>query len=48
MGHFKNDVPVLTGSLSMFVKGEVETFPGRREVSRIHLSLTFIFMKPFG
>jgi len=30
MGHFKNDVLVLTGSLSMFVKGEIETFPGRR------------------
>jgi predicted AAA+ superfamily ATPase len=29
-GAFKNDVLVLTGSLSMYVKGEVETFPGRR------------------
>ncbi|MGB9727894.1 MAG: ATP-binding protein [Nitrososphaeria archaeon] len=30
MGNFKNDVLYLTGSLSMFVKGEIETFPGRR------------------
>ncbi len=30
MGHFRADVLVLTGSLSMFVKGETETFPGRR------------------
>lgn len=30
MGSFKHDVLILTGSLSMFVKGEVETFPGRR------------------
>jgi predicted AAA+ superfamily ATPase len=34
MGHFKNDVLVLTGSLSMFVKGEIETFPGRRRNGR--------------
>lgn len=34
MGHFKNDVLILTGSLSMFVKGEVETFPGRRGKGR--------------
>jgi predicted AAA+ superfamily ATPase len=30
MGGFKNDILYLTGSLSMFVKGEIETFPGRR------------------
>lgn len=30
MGNFKNDVLILTGSLSMFVKKEIETFPGRR------------------
>jgi predicted AAA+ superfamily ATPase len=29
-GHFSNDVLVLTGSWSMYVKREVETFPGRR------------------
>ncbi|MCC6004297.1 MAG: ATP-binding protein [Thermofilum sp.] len=29
-GDLKDDVLILTGSLSMFVKGEVETFPGRR------------------
>ncbi len=29
-GKHKNDVLVLTGSLSMYVLGEVETFPGRR------------------
>ncbi len=30
MGKFKRDVLILTGSLSMYLKGEVETFPGRR------------------
>ncbi|MBC7092065.1 MAG: ATP-binding protein [Nitrososphaeria archaeon] len=30
MGNFKNDILYLTGSLSMFVKEEIETFPGRR------------------
>ncbi len=30
MGNFKDDVLVLTGSLSMFAKREIETFPGRR------------------
>ncbi|MEM4721134.1 MAG: ATP-binding protein [Candidatus Methanomethylicaceae archaeon] len=30
MGNFKNDVIVLSGSLSTSVKGETETFPGRR------------------
>ncbi|AEC51962.1 hypothetical protein PNA2_1045 [Pyrococcus sp. NA2] len=30
MGKFKKDVLILTGSLSMYLKGEVETFPGRR------------------
>ncbi len=30
MGNLKNDVLLLTGSLSMIVRGEVETFPGRR------------------
>ena len=30
MGKFRNDVLVLTGSVSMYLKGEVETFPGRR------------------
>lgn len=30
MGKTRNDVLVLTGSLSMHVKGEAETFPGRR------------------
>ncbi|QKR00289.1 ATP-binding protein [Metallosphaera tengchongensis] len=29
-GDFKNDVLILTGSLSMKAKGEIETFPGRR------------------
>ena len=29
-GDLKNDVLILTGSLSMFAKREVETFPGRR------------------
>ncbi|CAB50431.1 ATP-binding protein [Pyrococcus abyssi] len=30
MGKFKNDVLILTGSVSMYLKGEIETFPGRR------------------
>jgi predicted AAA+ superfamily ATPase len=30
VGEFKNDVLVLTGSLSMYLKKEVELFPGRR------------------
>lgn len=30
MGRFKNDILILTGSLSMFAKKEIETFPGRR------------------
>ncbi|MEM2897588.1 MAG: ATP-binding protein [Candidatus Bathyarchaeia archaeon] len=30
IGNFKNDVLFLTGSLSMYAKREVETFPGRR------------------
>ncbi|MCI4438808.1 ATP-binding protein [archaeon] len=33
-GDFKNDVLLLTGSLSMFAKREVETFPGRRGFGR--------------
>jgi len=34
MGNLKNDVLLLTGSLSMFAKKEVETFPGRRGFGR--------------
>ncbi|AEH24936.1 ATP-binding protein [Pyrococcus yayanosii] len=34
MGKFRNDVLILTGSTSMYVKGEVETFPGRRGMGR--------------
>ncbi|MEM3931964.1 MAG: ATP-binding protein, partial [Thermofilum sp.] len=29
-GYLQNDIVVLTGSLSMYAKREVETFPGRR------------------
>ena len=34
MGNFNNDVLFLTGSLSMFIRGETETFPGRRGKGR--------------
>lgn len=30
IGRFRQDVLILTGSLSMVAKGEIETFPGRR------------------
>lgn len=43
MGNFKNDVLVLTGSLSMFVKGEVETFPGRRGYGKDFVMLPLSF-----
>lgn len=34
MGRFQNDVLILTGSLSMYAKREVESFPGRRGKGR--------------
>jgi len=33
-GDLENDVLVLTGSWSMFIRGEVESFPGRRGKGR--------------
>ncbi|MEM5821251.1 MAG: AAA family ATPase [Candidatus Aenigmatarchaeota archaeon] len=30
IGYFKNDVLILTGSLSIYLKKEIELFPGRR------------------
>ncbi|BAA30018.1 ATP-binding protein [Pyrococcus horikoshii] len=43
MGKFRNDVLILTGSTSMYTKGEVETFPGRRGKGKdaVMLPLTF-------
>lgn len=35
VGEFRNDVLVLTGSLSMYLKKEVELFPGRRGLEKI-------------
>ena len=37
VGDLRNDSLVLTGSLSMFATGEVETFPGRRGTGRDHV-----------
>jgi len=36
-GYFQNDIVVLTGSLSMYAKREVETFPGRRGRGRDYI-----------
>lgn len=50
-GDLKNDVLVLTGSLSMFLKKEVEMFPGRRGLGKdlIMLPLSFReFIKVFS
>lgn len=50
-GDFKNDVLVLTGSLSMYLKKEVELFPGRRGFGRdiVIMPLTFReFIKVFS
>jgi len=50
-GDFKNDVLVLTGSLSMYLKKEVELFPGRRGFGKdiIMMPLTFReFIKVFS
>jgi len=43
IGDFRNDVLVLTGSLSMYLKKEVELFPGRRGFGKdvIVMPLTF-------
>ncbi|MEM4975554.1 MAG: hypothetical protein QXM69_10190 [Sulfolobaceae archaeon] len=35
MGKFSNDVLILSGSLSMRAKGEIETFPGRRGKGKV-------------
>jgi predicted AAA+ superfamily ATPase len=51
MGDFKNDVLVLTGSLSMYLKKEVELFPGRRGFGKdiVMMPLTFReFIKVFS
>lgn len=42
-GDLKNDVLTLTGSLSMYAKHEVETFPGRRGYGRDYLMLPLCF-----
>ncbi|AWR96826.2 AAA family ATPase [Acidianus sulfidivorans JP7] len=44
-GDFKNDVIVLTGSLSMKAKGEVESFPGRRGSGKILIMYPLPFSK---
>jgi predicted AAA+ superfamily ATPase len=51
MGDFKNDVLVLTGSLSMYLKKEVELFPRRGGFGKdiIMMPLTFReFIKVFS
>jgi len=50
-GELKNDVLVLTGSLSMYLKKEVELFPGRRGFGKniVMLPLSFReFIKVFS
>lgn len=42
-GDFKKDVLVLTGSLSMFLKKEVELFPGRRGFGKDYVILPLSF-----
>ncbi|BDB99979.1 ATP-binding protein [Saccharolobus caldissimus] len=44
-GDFKNDVLVVTGSLSMSAKREIETFPGRRGKGKNLLMLPLPFSK---
>ncbi|BDC18899.1 ATP-binding protein [Acidianus sp. HS-5] len=44
-GDFKNDVLVVTGSLSMSAKREIETFPGRRGKGKNLLMLPLSFSK---
>ena len=51
MGEFKKDVLILTGSLSMYLKKEVELFPGRRGFGKdfVMLPLSFReFIKVFS
>jgi len=43
LGSFKNDVLVLTGSLSMYLKREVELFPGRRGFGKDYTLLPLSF-----
>ena len=43
MGNFKNDVVLLTGSLSMYVTGEIETFSGRRGYGKDLIMWPLIF-----
>ncbi|ARM75536.1 ATP-binding protein [Acidianus manzaensis] len=44
-GDFKNDVLILTGSLSMKAKGEIESFPGRRGNGKIFIMYPLSFSK---
>ncbi|MEM2289829.1 MAG: ATP-binding protein [Candidatus Hadarchaeales archaeon] len=41
VGEFKGDVVIVTGSLSMYLKKEVELFPGRRGKDLVMLPLSF-------
>ncbi|MEM1598971.1 MAG: ATP-binding protein [Pyrobaculum sp.] len=45
LGVFKNDVIIATGSVSMFAKREVETFPGRRGGGRDYVLYPLSFRK---
>ena len=50
-GKFRNDVLILSGSLSMEAKGEVETFPGRRGKGKVLVMFPLPFseyIKLFG
>jgi len=44
-GHFQNDVVIATGSLSMYAKREVETFPGRRGRGKDYVMYPLSFRK---
>jgi len=44
-GHFQNDVIIATGSVSMYAKREVETFPGRRGWGRDYVMYPLSFKK---
>ncbi|MBB5255112.1 ATP-binding protein [Sulfurisphaera ohwakuensis] len=51
MGKFSNDVLILSGSLSMKAKGEIETFPGRRGKGKVLVMFPLPFseyVKLFG
>ncbi|MEL9989948.1 MAG: ATP-binding protein [Thermoproteus sp.] len=45
LGHFKNDVVIATGSVSMYAKREVEAFPGRRGDGRDYVLYPISFRK---